>query len=66
MTVYETGSSEPSGIGELGLAVNQVPPRTVGGLVMPTNELEILAPYLALVGLVVAVSVVVVVKRRRD
>jgi hypothetical protein len=46
VTVYETGSSEPSGTGELGLAVNQVSPRTVGGLVMPTNKLEILAPYL--------------------
>jgi len=38
----------------------------VGGVVMPTNKLEILTPYLALAGLIVAVSAVVAVKRRRD
>jgi len=38
----------------------------VGGVVMPTNTLAIAAPYLALAGLIVAVSAVVVVKRRRD
>ncbi|OGD52525.1 hypothetical protein A3K80_09045 [Candidatus Bathyarchaeota archaeon RBG_13_38_9] len=37
---------------------------TVGGVVVSTNSLEILAPYLALAGLVIAVSAVVVVKRR--
>jgi len=31
---------------------------------MPTKKLEILNPYLALVGLIAAVSVVVAVKRR--
>jgi len=36
----------------------------VGGVVLPTNKLEILAPYLPLAGLVAAVSAVVVVKRR--
>jgi len=41
-------------------------PRPVGGLVMPTNKLEILTPYLALTALVIAVSSVIVVKRRRD
>jgi Tol biopolymer transport system component len=38
----------------------------VGGLVMPTNKLEISTPYLELAGLVAIVSAVVVVKRRRD
>jgi TolB protein len=38
----------------------------VGGLVMPTNKLEIVAPFAALAGLIAAVSAVVVVKRRRD
>jgi hypothetical protein len=38
----------------------------VGGLVMPTNKLEILTPYLALAGLIAAVSAVVAVKRRKD
>ena len=40
--------------------------RPVGGVVMPTNTLAIAAPYLALAGLVAAVSAVVVVKKRRD
>jgi hypothetical protein len=38
--------------------------RPVGGVVMPINTLAITAPYLALAGLIVAVSAVVVVKRR--
>ena len=38
----------------------------VGGVVMPTSKLEVVAPYAALAGLLVAVSAVVVVKRRRD
>jgi hypothetical protein len=38
----------------------------VGGVVMPTNKLEILAPFVTLAGLVIAVSVVVAVKKRRD
>jgi hypothetical protein len=38
----------------------------VGGVVVPTNTLAILSPYLALAGLIAAVSAVVVVKRRRD
>ena len=41
-------------------------PRPVGGIVMPTNKLEIVAPFAALAGLIVAVSAVVAVKRRRD
>jgi len=45
--------------------VSQVP-NAVGGVVMPTNTLAILSPYLAIAGLVVAVSAVVVVKKRRD
>jgi len=38
----------------------------VGGVVVPTNKLEIVTPYLALAGLVIAVSTVAVVKKRRD
>lgn len=45
--------------------VSQIEPRPVGGLLMPVNKLEILAPYLALVGLAAALSAVVAVKRRR-
>jgi hypothetical protein len=39
---------------------------TVGGVSVPTCKLEIVAPFAALAGLVVAVSAVVVVKKRRD
>jgi hypothetical protein len=39
--------------------------RTVGGVVVQTNKLELLTPYLALAGLVAIASAVVVVKRRR-
>jgi hypothetical protein len=47
------------------ITCNQFRPRPVGGLVIPTNKLEILTPYLALAGLIAAVSAVVVVKRRK-
>ena len=39
--------------------------RPVGGVVMPTNTLAVTAPYLALAGLIVAVSSVAVVRRRQ-
>lgn len=38
----------------------------VGGVLAPVNKLEILTPYLALAGLVVALSAVVVVRRRQS
>jgi hypothetical protein len=37
----------------------------VGGVVVPTNSFEILAPYIALVGLVAVISVTFVVKKRK-
>ena len=37
----------------------------VGGVTLPTNKLGIVTPYLALAGLIAALSAVVVVKRRR-
>ena len=40
-------------------------PRPVGGMLTPVNKLTILAPYLALLGLVGVVTVAVVTKRRR-
>jgi len=43
---------------------NQGQPRPVGGVLTPTNKLEVLAPYLALIGLVGAVTVVVAMRRR--
>lgn len=41
-------------------------PRPAGGIVMSTNKFEILTPYLALAGLVVAIVSAVVVVRRRS
>jgi hypothetical protein len=46
--------------------VHQTKSMTVGGLVTPTNKLEIVAPFAALAGLIVTVSAVVAVKKRRD
>jgi hypothetical protein len=48
------------------ITCNQVAPRPVGGVVVPTSKLEIVAPFAALAGLIAAVSAVVVVKKRRD
>ncbi|MBS7622815.1 hypothetical protein KEJ39_03965 [Candidatus Bathyarchaeota archaeon] len=42
-------------------AVIDPAPAPVGGIITPTNKLQVLAPYLALAGLVAAVSAVVVV-----
>ena len=38
----------------------------VGGVASPVNKLEILTPYIALVGLIIAVSTVYVIKKRKD
>ena len=42
------------------------PPVPVGGVVVPVNRLELLAPWLGLVGLMVGAISVVVVRRRRS
>lgn len=41
-------------------------PAPVGGISSPINKIELLAPYLALAGLIVVVSTVYVIKRRKD
>ena len=46
--------------------VNQYEPSTVGGITSPINKLEIIAPYIALAGLIIAVSAVYVIKKRKD
>ncbi|MFC1505739.1 hypothetical protein ACFLQ6_01570 [Thermoproteota archaeon] len=43
-----------------------LPRETVGGVVTPTNKLEILTPYIALSGLIALVSAVYVIRRRKD
>ncbi len=40
-------------------------PHPVGGVVVSTDKLAILAPYLVLAGLAIAVSAVLVVKKRK-
>jgi hypothetical protein len=48
-------------------AVTQtIEPAPVGGLITPTNKLEILTPYIALAGLIITVSAAYVIKRRED
>jgi len=49
----------------LGLTDPNTPIAVYARAVLPTNTLVILAPYLALAGLIAAVSAVVVVKKRR-
>jgi hypothetical protein len=41
------------------------PPKFVGGVLTPVNKLAILAPYLALIGLIGALSTTCVLRRRR-
>jgi len=53
------------GTGPYGVAI--VPtPRPVGGVLTPVNKLTILAPYLALIGLVGSVTAAAVMKKRRE
>ena len=57
----------PTDYAVFGATVNQIPAlAAVGGLTTPINKLEILAPYLALAGLIIAVSTVYTFKRRKD
>jgi len=43
----------------------RLPRRTVGGYLVPVNKLEVLAPYLTLLGLVGAVTAAVAIRRRK-
>ena len=58
------GVGTPAGVEPFGVAVYPVLPRPVGGYVESVNKVGILTPYLALAGLVIAVSAVVVFKKR--
>jgi hypothetical protein len=62
--ITSSNLNRPHGVAFKGELV--VHPRPVGGLVMSVNKFEILTPYLALAGLIMAVSAVVAVKKRRD
>jgi len=54
--------TDPNNYGDIVIAIGT---RIVGGVITATNKFEILTPYLALAGLVVAVSTIAVVKRKR-
>jgi hypothetical protein len=56
-------ATERAGIDQDPIIEYELPP--VGGIVTPINKLEILAPYLALAGLIAAVSVAII-RRRKD
>ncbi len=47
-------------------AVNQYELAPVGGVAYTVNKLEILTPYIALAGLIAALSTIYVIKRRKD
>jgi hypothetical protein len=64
---YRQGGGEwTPDTGELMVRAEVESSAAVGGIVMPTNKLEIVAPFAALAGLIVAVSAVVAFKKRRD
>ncbi|MFC1506524.1 hypothetical protein ACFLQ6_05565 [Thermoproteota archaeon] len=46
------------------VTVNQVAP--VGGISTPINKLELLTPYLAIAGIIAAISTIYVIKKRKD
>ena len=69
-TIYLVDPSQELTSNPFAIYCNQRQPtplsNPVGGVILPTSKLEIVAPFAALAGLIVAVSAVVVVKRRRD
>lgn len=60
----QTGADDPADL--IIIAQGPYPRAAVGGIVLPANKLEIVAPFAALAGLIVAVSTVAAVKKRRD
>ena len=66
----------PDGSDQIQLTLNDVPdddpdwqpiPRAaVGGVASPVNKLEILTPYIALAGLIIAVSAIFIIGKRKD
>ncbi|WP_455369824.1 hypothetical protein [[Eubacterium] cellulosolvens] len=58
------GSFDGQGIETMEITVNQF--GVIGGVATPINKLVVLTPYIALTGLILAVSTVYVVKKRKD
>ena len=63
--IYTDGSGANQTLNVLKAAVNQIT-HPVGGVASPVNKAEIIAPYIALAGLIAAVSTVYIIKKRRD
>ena len=63
ITVQPNGSQFEIEADDFDGTVNQF--AIVGGYAMPVHKIEILAPYLALTGLILAVSTIYVIKRRK-
>jgi len=59
------GVGDNQGVEPWGVAVYILPP-PVGGVVTYVNKLEILTPYLALAGLIVVISSVYIIRKRKD
>jgi hypothetical protein len=60
------GVGANQGSNPVGVAVYPVIHAPVGGYVVPSNKLAVLAPYIVLAGLIAAVSAVYVIKRRKN
>jgi streptogramin lyase len=59
------GVGDNQGENPWGVAVYPVIPAAVGGIVTPVNKFEMLAPYLALAGLVAGITAVFAIRKRR-
>jgi hypothetical protein len=64
--LIENENEEPFDVEVLKAAVTQNPDATVGGVVSKINKLELITPYLALAGLIAAISMVYVIKIRKN
>jgi hypothetical protein len=63
---YKDPSDGDNWLNILKASVNQISQSPVGGFSTPINKLEILTPYIALAGLIIAVSSVYVIKKRKN
>jgi hypothetical protein len=63
-TYINPRNGEPYNLNLVKGAVNQIEIAPVGGISSPVSKLEILTPYIALVGLIAAVSTVYIIKKR--
>jgi hypothetical protein len=65
-TFINPRNGEPYNLNLVKGAVNQIEISPVGGISSPVNKIEILTPYLALAGLIAAISTVIVIRKHKD